>query len=168
MVFKLVAGTKSIRTISRFRLSTIELCTFLLITLLTVTLVSTSEIRIKTIRTISRLRLLSVEFYTSLRTSVSIVDYSGDCSVHCQPCFHQCNEDHNDYYFLMLTLFIPALFEWCSTRRGVFRLHPVTPLSLKSNDSNFVQNYFGVRSTFCGSKNWDQIENDVTMTSSLF
>ena len=26
---------------------------------------------------------------------------------------------------------------------SVFYLHPVTPLSLKSDDSNFVQNYFG-------------------------
>ena len=50
---------------------------------------------------------------------------------------------------------------------GGFHLHPVTPLSLKSDDSNFVQKYFGVRSIFCEKKNGDQIENDVTMTSSL-
>ena len=40
-------------------------------------------------------------------------------------------------------------------------------LSLKSDDSNFVQNYFAVGLIFCGKKNWDQIGNDVTMTSSL-
>ena len=49
----------------------------------------------------------------------------------------------------------------------VFHLHPVTPLSFKSDDSNFVQNYFGVGSIFWGKRNWDQIDNDVTMTSSL-
>ena len=38
---------------------------------------------------------------------------------------------------------------------------------LKSDDSNFVQNYFGVRPIFCNKKNWDQIDNDVTMMSSL-
>ena len=43
----------------------------------------------------------------------------------------------------------------------------VTPLSFKSDDSNFVQNYFGVGSIFWGKKNRDQIDNDVTMTSSL-
>ena len=32
-----------------------------------------------------------------------------------------------------LTLFIPGFFGWCSTR-GVFHLHPVTPLSFESND----------------------------------
>ena len=46
---------------------------------------------------------------------------------------------------LPLTLFTPGFFGWCSTG-GVFHLHPVTPLSLKSDNSNFVQNYFGVRS----------------------
>ena len=45
-------------------------------------------------------------------------------------------------------------------------LHPVTPLSFKSDDSNFLQNYFGVGSVFWGKKNLDQIDNDVTMTSS--
>ena len=45
-------------------------------------------------------------------------------------------------------------------------LHPVTPLSLKSDDSIFVQNYFGVGPIFCGKKNLDQINIDVTMTSS--
>ena len=49
----------------------------------------------------------------------------------------------------------------------VFDLHPLTPFSLKSNDSNFVQNYFGIGSVFCGKKNRDQIDNDVTMTLSL-
>ena len=48
-----------------------------------------------------------------------------------------------------------------------FHLHPVTPLSLKLDESNFVQNYFGIRSIFCNKKNRDQINNDVTMTSSL-
>ena len=51
---------------------------------------------------------------------------------------------------------------------GGVQLHPVTPLSLKLAGSNFVQNYFGVRSIFCDKKNWDQIDNDVTMMSSLF
>ena len=36
---------------------------------------------------------------------------------------------------------------------SVFHLHPVTPLSLTSDDSNFVQNYFGVGSIFWGKKN---------------
>ena len=43
----------------------------------------------------------------------------------------------------------------------------LTPLSLKSDDSNFVQNYFRIGSVFCDKKNRDQINNDVTMTSSL-
>ena len=30
-------------------------------------------------------------------------------------------------------------------------LHPVTPLPLKWDDPNFLQNYFGVRSIFCGN-----------------
>ena len=47
---------------------------------------------------------------------------------------------------------------------GVFNLHPVTPLAFKSDDSNFVQNYFGVRSIFWGKENRDQIDNKVTMT----
>ena len=73
---------------------------------------------------------------------------------------------------LGLTLFIPGFFDWCSTERGegggrCFHLHPVTPLSLRSDDSNFVQNYFGVGSIFWGKKNWHQTDNDVTMTSSL-
>ena len=51
--------------------------------------------------------------------------------------------------------------------RGVFHLHPVTPLSFNSDDSNFVQNYFGVGLMFWGKKNRDQIDNDVTMMSSL-
>ena len=67
---------------------------------------------------------------------------------------------------MALTLFIPGVFGWCSTG-GVFHLHPVTPLPLKSDDSNFVQNYLGVRSIFWFKKNRDQIDNDVTMTSSL-
>ena len=59
-------------------------------------------------------------------------------------------------------------FGWFSTGVGsVFSLHPVTPLSFMSDDSNFVQNYFGVGSIFWGKKNRDQINNDVTMTSSL-
>ena len=65
-----------------------------------------------------------------------------------------------------LTLFIPGFFGWCSTR-GVFHLHPVTPLSFKSDDLNFVQNYFGIGSVFWGNKTRDQIDNDVTVTSSL-
>ena len=61
------------------------------------------------------------------------------CSImHCISCF---NPIHT------------GLFGWCSTggRGGgegrVFHLHPVTPLSLKSDNSNFVQNYSGVRKT---------------------
>ena len=50
---------------------------------------------------------------------------------------------------------------------GVFHLHPVTLLSFKSDDSNFVQNYSRIGSIFWDKKNRDQIENDVTMTSSL-
>ena len=36
-----------------------------------------------------------------------------------------------------LTLFIPGFFGWCSTGRGgggVLHLHPVTPLSFKTDD----------------------------------
>ena len=68
-----------------------------------------------------------------------------------------------------LNLFIPGFFGWCSTGGGggVFHLHPVTPLSLTLDDSNFGQNYFGVGSIFLGKKNRDQTDNDVTMTSSL-
>ena len=36
--------------------------------------------------------------------------------------------------------------------RGAFHLHPTTHLSSKSDDSNFVQNYFGVGLIFCGKK----------------
>ena len=50
---------------------------------------------------------------------------------------------------------------------GVFHIHPVTPLSLKLDNSNFVQNYFGTGSSFWRKKNQEQIDNDVTMTSSL-
>ena len=39
-----------------------------------------------------------------------------------------------------LTLFIPGFLAGVVPERGVFHLHPVTPLSLKSDDSNFVQN----------------------------
>ena len=63
-----------------------------------------------------------------------------------------------------LTVFIASFFGWCSTVRGgggcVFHLHPVTHLSLKLN-------YFGAGSIFWGKKNYDQIDYDVTMTSSL-
>ena len=44
-----------------------------------------------------------------------------------------------------LTLFIPGFFGWSSTG-SVFHLHPVTALSFKSGNSNFVQNYFGIGS----------------------
>ena len=61
-----------------------------------------------------------------------------------------------------------GLFSLVQNRgEGVIHLHPVTPLSLKSDDSNFLQNYFGIGSVFWGKKNWDQIDNDVTMTSPL-
>ena len=67
----------------------------------------------------------------------------------------------------ILTLFIAGFFGWCSTEGGVFHLHHVTPLSFKSDTSNFVQNYFGKGSIFWGKKNRDQIDNDVIMTSSF-
>ena len=35
------------------------------------------------------------------------------------------------------------------------------------DDSNFVQNYFGGRINILEQKNQDQIDNDVTMASSL-
>ena len=51
---------------------------------------------------------------------------------------------------LRVTLFIPGFIGWCSTGGGggggVLYLHPLTPLSLKSDISNFVKNYFGIRS----------------------
>ena len=40
----------------------------------------------------------------------------------------------------------------CVVRRGGFHLHPVTPLSFTSDDSNFVQNYFGVGAIFWGQE----------------
>ena len=47
----------------------------------------------------------------------------------------------------------------------VFHLHLVTPFSLKSDDLKFVQNYFEVGSVLWARK--IEIDNDVTMTSSL-
>ena len=44
-----------------------------------------------------------------------------------------------------LTLIAPGFFGWCSTRGDVFHLPSITPLSLKLDYSNFVQNYFGIR-----------------------
>ena len=68
----------------------------------------------------------------------------------------------------LTTLFIPGFFLTgvVPGRRG-FHLHPVTPLSFMPDDSNFVQNYFVVRSIFKGKENQDQIDNDVTMASYL-
>ena len=71
---------------------------------------------------------------------------------------------------VFLTLFIPGFFGWCSTEGGgggVFHLHPVTPLSFKSDNLNFVQNYFGIGSISWGKKNQNQIDNDITVRSSL-
>ena len=48
-----------------------------------------------------------------------------------------------------------GLFGWRVPGRDVFHLHPITPLSLTSDDSNFVQNYSGVGSIFWGKKNQD-------------
>ena len=42
-----------------------------------------------------------------------------------------------------LTLLAPGFFGWCRTG-GVF-FPSITPLSLKLEYSNFVQNYFGIR-----------------------
>ena len=71
-------------------------------------------------------------------------------------------------YWAILTLFIPGFFGLFRTwGGGVFHLHPVTPLSFKPDDSNFVNNYFGIGLIFWGKKNRDQIDNDVTMTSFL-
>ena len=53
-----------------------------------------------------------------------------------------------EHFALSLTLFIPGFFGWCSTEEGVFHLHPETPLSFKSDNSDFVQNYVGVGSIF--------------------
>ena len=66
-----------------------------------------------------------------------------------------------------LTLFIPGFLAGVVPEGGVFHFYPVSPLSFKSDDSNFAQNYFGIGSIFWGKKNRDQIDNDVTMTSSL-
>ena len=42
-------------------------------------------------------------------------------------------------FLLVLTLFIANFVGWYTTGGGgVFHLHPVTPLSLKLDDSNFV------------------------------
>ena len=40
-------------------------------------------------------------------------------------------------------------------------------LSLKVDHSDLVQNYFQERSIFYDKKNQDQIDSDITMTSSL-
>ena len=50
-----------------------------------------------------------------------------------------------------LTLFIPSFLAG-EVPGGGFYLHPITPLSFKSEDSNFVQNYFGVGSVFWARK----------------
>ena len=50
--------------------------------------------------------------------------------------------------------------------RGGVNLQSVTPFSLKLKDSNFLQNYSGIRSVLC-SKNPDLVDNDVIMTSSF-
>ena len=63
-----------------------------------------------------------------------------------------------------LTLFIPRFLAGVVPGR-CFNLHPVTHLSLKSDDSNFVQNSFGVLSVLWGKKNREQTDNDVTMAS---
>ena len=47
---------------------------------------------------------------------------------------------------ISLTLFAPGFFGWCRTRGGgLFSTPSITPLSLKLDYSNFVQNYFGIR-----------------------
>ena len=48
---------------------------------------------------------------------------------------------------------------------GVFHPSSITPLSLKSDCSNFVQSYFQIGWTIYYEKNPNQINNDVTMTS---
>ena len=58
-------------------------------------------------------------------------------------------------------------FFGCVTPGGWGIFHPLTPLSLKLDYSNFVQNYFGIKWIFCDNKNPGQIDTDVTMTSSL-
>ena len=63
------------------------------------------------------------------------------------------------------TLLIPGF--WLGSTGDAFHLHPVPHLFLKSDDSNFVQNYFGVGRIFCSKKNYYQIDNDVSMTSSM-
>ena len=63
----------------------------------------------------------------------------------------------NDYLELS-SQGIPRFLSCCH-----FHLHPVTPLSFKSDNSRFVQNSFGVGPIFWGKKNWDQINNDVTV-----
>ena len=49
----------------------------------------------------------------------------------------------------------------------MFSTPSITPFSLKLNCSNFIQNYFGIICIFCDKENPDQIDNDVTMTSSF-
>ena len=74
----------------------------------------------------------------------------------------QCHQKSASYVYNGVRATLPLV-----PGRAVFHLHPVTPLSLKLNDSNFVQNYFGAGSIFWGKKNRNQIYNDVTMKSSL-
>ena len=62
-------------------------------------------------------------------------------------------------------IFLAGVVPW--GRGGVFHLHPVTPLSLKLDDLNFVQHYLGAGSIFWDKKNLNQIHNNVNMTSSL-
>ena len=48
----------------------------------------------------------------------------------------------------ILTQFILGFLPGVVPGMGVFHLHPATPLSFKSDDSNFVQNSFGAGSVF--------------------
>ena len=51
----------------------------------------------------------------------------------------------------LLTLFIPGFLTGV-VRGGGVHFHSVTPLPLKSDDSNFVQNHFRVRKIMTKSK----------------
>ena len=69
-------------------------------------------------------------------------------------------------FSLILTLKEPGFLPGVALGGWVFSTPSPSPLPLKSDDSNFAQNNFGIRQIFC-EKNPDLIDNDVTMTSSL-
>ena len=71
----------------------------------------------------------------------------------------------NDY---KLTLFIPGFFGWCSTRgRECFPPTPCNSFVFKVRRLRFCTELLWSKINILWQENGDQIENDVTMMSSL-